>query len=72
VEIVILNKKGQVTIPARIRKNRGLKNGMQVALIEVGERLELVALPEDPIQGLVGLGKKLPSIEEIEAEADVE
>lgn len=72
MEIVILNKKGQVTIPARIRKNRGLKNGMQVALIEVGERLELVALPEDPIQGLVGLGKKLPSIEEIEAEADVE
>jgi len=72
MEIVTLNRKGQVTIPARIRKNRGLKKGMQVALIEVGERLELVALPEDPIQGLIGLGKKLPSIEEIEAEADVE
>ena len=72
MEIVILNEKGQVTIPAKIRKSRGLRKGMRVALIEVGERVELVPLPEDPIQALIGLGKKLPSIEEIEAEADVE
>jgi len=61
-----------VTIPVKIRKSRGLRKGMRVALIEVGERVELVALPEDPIQGLIGLGKRLPGIEEIEAEADVE
>ena len=72
LEIVTLNEKGQVTIPARIRKNRGLRKGMRVALVEIGERIELVAIPEDPIQGLVGLGSKLPSIEEIEAEADIE
>jgi len=67
-----LNEKGQVTIPARIRKNRGLRRGMRVALVEIGERIELVTIPEDPIQGLIGLGSKLPSIEEIEAEADIE
>lgn len=72
MEIVTLNEKGQVTIPVKIRKSRGLRKGMRVALIEVGERVELVALPEDPIQGLIGLGKRLPGIEEIEAEADVE
>lgn len=72
MEIVTLNEKGQVTIPARIRKSRGLNKGMRVALIEIGERLELIAMPEDPIQELIGLGKKLPSIEEIEAEADIE
>jgi len=72
VEIVTLNRKGQLTIPARIRKNRGLREGMRVALIEIGNRIELVAMPEDPVQGLIGLGEKLPSIEEIEAEADVE
>ena len=72
MEIVTLNEKGQVTIPAKIRKNRGLRKGMRVALVEVGERVELVALPEDPIQGLIGLGRKLPSIGEIEAEADIE
>jgi len=72
MEIVTLNEKGQLTIPAGIRKSRGLKKGMRVALIEIGERLELVAMPEDPVQELVGLGKRLPSIEEIEAEADVE
>ena len=72
MEIVTLNRKGQLTIPARIRKNRGLREGMRVALIEIGNRIELVAMPEDPVQGLIGLGEKLPSIEEIEAEADVE
>ena len=72
MEIVTLNEKGQVTIPARIRKNRGLRQGMRVALIEVGDRLELVPMPEDPVQELIGLGEKLPSIEEIEAESDIE
>ena len=72
MEIVTLNEKGQVTIPAKIRKSRGLRKGMRVALIEIGERVELVTLPEDMIQGLIGLGKKLPSIKEIEAEADIE
>lgn len=72
MEVVTVNEKGQVTIPARIREKRGLKKGMQVALIEIGDRLELVALPPDPVQELIGLGKKLPSIEEIEAEADIE
>jgi AbrB family looped-hinge helix DNA binding protein len=72
VEIVTLNEKGQVTIPLRIRKSKGLKKGMKVALLEIGERVELVAMPEDLIKGLTGLGRKLPSVEEIEAEADVE
>jgi AbrB family looped-hinge helix DNA binding protein len=72
MEIVTLNEKGQVTIPARIRRSRGLRQGMRVALIEVGERLELVSMPEDPVRELIGLGEKLPSIEEIEAEADAE
>jgi len=72
VEIVTLTSKGQVTIPAKICRSKGLKKGMRVALVEIGARVELVALPEDPIQALIGLGKKLPSINEIEAEADVE
>jgi len=72
MEIVTLNDKGQVTIPLRIRKNKGLKKGMKVALIEIGDRIELVTMPEDLVEGLTGLGKKLPGIEEIEAEADIE
>ena len=72
MEIVTLNEKGQVTIPLKIRKGKGLKKGTKVALIEIGDRIELVAMPEDLVQGLTGLGKKLPSLEEIEAEADVE
>lgn len=48
MEIMTLNEKGQVTIPARIRKNKGLRKGTSVALIEIGERLELIVMPEDP------------------------
>jgi len=72
MEIVTMNEKGQVTIPLKIRKSKGLKKGMKVALIEIGERIELVTMPEDLVQCMTGLGKKLPSIEDIEAEVDVE
>lgn len=72
METVTLNEKGQVTIPARIRKVRGLKKGARIAIVEIGERIELVPMPEDPIKGLAGLGERLPPIEEIEAEADRE
>ncbi len=67
-----LNEKGQVTIPARIRKERGLTTGTRIAIIEIGQRIELVPIPKDPVQALIGLGDKLPSIEEMEAEADRE
>jgi AbrB family looped-hinge helix DNA binding protein len=72
MDILILNEKGQVTIPARIRRARGLRGGMRVGLVEIGGRIELVGIPEDPIKALGGLGSKLPSIEEIESEADDE
>ncbi len=72
MDIVTVNRKGQLTIPARTRKGRGLRGGTRVALVEVGTRIELVPLPENPIEALVGLGSKLPTIEQIEAEADVE
>ncbi|MBS7630966.1 hypothetical protein KEJ47_05245 [Candidatus Bathyarchaeota archaeon] len=61
-----------MTIPARIRRVRGFKKGTRIAIIEIGERIELIPMPEDPIKGLVGLGEHLPPIEEIEAEADKE
>ena len=72
METVILNEKGQVTIPARIRKDRGLSKGTRIAIVEIGERIELVPIPEDIVQALIGLGDQLPSLEEIEAEADRE
>jgi len=72
METVILNEKGQVTIPARIRKDRGLSKGTRIAIVEIGERIELVPIPKDIIQALIGLGDQLPSLEEIEAEADRE
>ena len=42
METVTLNEKGQVTIPARIRKARGLRKGVRLAIVEIGDRIELV------------------------------
>jgi AbrB family looped-hinge helix DNA binding protein len=72
METVTLNEKGQVTIPARIRKEKGLSKGARIAIVEIGERIELVPIPEDTVQALIGLGDQLPAIEEMEAEADKE
>ena len=72
MEILTLNGKGQVTIPAKIRKRRDFQEGSRVGLVEIGERIELIGLPEDPILGLRGLGSRLLSIEDIETEADRE
>ena len=72
MEVLTLNGKGQVTIPARIRKKRGFQEGTRVGLVEIGERIELIGLPDDPILGLRSLGSRLPGIEDIESEADRE
>lgn len=72
METVTLNEKGQVTIPARIRKEKGLSKGARIAIVEIGKRIELVPIPEDTVQALIGLGDQLPAIEEMEAEADKE
>ena len=72
MDTVTLNEKGQVTIPARIRKERGLSKGTRIAIVEIGKRIELVPIPKDTVQALIGLGTRLPAIDEIEAEADRE
>ena len=72
MDIVTVNRKGQLTIPAKTRKGRGLRGGTRVALVEIGTRIEMVPIPENPVEALVGLGSGLPALEQIEAEADVE
>ncbi len=54
-------------LPMGIFKHRGLKKWTRVAMTKVGSRVELVTLPEDVIQGLIGLSERPRSIEEIEA-----
>jgi AbrB family looped-hinge helix DNA binding protein len=46
-----LNSKGQVTIPAEVRKRRGLREGDEVDVVEVGDTLQIVRRAGAPTRG---------------------
>lgn len=48
---MLLNSKGQVTIPARLRERHGLHQGDEVDVIEDGEALRIVRLEASPTRG---------------------
>ena len=52
-----VTKKGQVTIPLRLRKLLGIMTGEKVVFEVDGEKIMLKKAPKNPIADLVGLGK---------------
>jgi len=50
-----VSTKGWVVIPKALRDKHGIKEGTQVQIMEYGEVLALVPLPEDPIRALQGM-----------------
>jgi AbrB family looped-hinge helix DNA binding protein len=64
----IVTRKGQVTIPAAIRRRLGLKRGRRVAFATEGNRAVLVPL-EDDVAASFGVvkGRKTVSLEKMEA-----
>lgn len=46
-----LNSKGQVTVPAALRKKHGLHEGDEVAVIEDGDTLRIVRVEGAPTRG---------------------
>lgn len=52
-----VTKKGQVTIPLRLRKLLGIMTGEKVVFEVDGEKITLKKAPKNPIADLVGLGK---------------
>lgn len=61
-EHVTVTSKGQLVIPARLRRRYGIKKGTRVAILEEENRLILQPLTAVFVKSLVGwLGKKKPS-----------
>ncbi len=61
VETSVVTKKGQLVIPARIRRRHGIKRGTRVCLIEQGEEIVLKPLTSEYFEkmaGLLGTGGK--------------
>lgn len=62
VETSIVTTKGQLVIPARIRRRHGIKRGTRVCLIEEGEKIILRPLTPDYFRkaaGILGTGGKV-------------
>jgi AbrB family looped-hinge helix DNA binding protein len=50
-----VSAKGWVVIPKAIREKHGLKKGSRVQVLEVGQMVAIVPLPDDPVQALHGM-----------------
>lgn len=59
MESAIVTTKGQIVIPSRIRRGRGIKKGTRVCFFENGNDLILRAVTDEYIDGIRGsLGSK--------------
>lgn len=69
-----LTSKGQVTVPARIRHELGLKPGDRVRFVRNGKRVLIEAVVEEPLDSLFGLlkapaGRGIADVDAAAAEA---
>lgn len=59
-----VSTKGWIVIPKDLRKKFGIREGSRVQVVEYGDVLALVPLPEDPITALWGMLEEGPSLTE--------
>jgi AbrB family looped-hinge helix DNA binding protein len=57
-----VSAKGWVVIPKPIREKHGLKKGSRVQVLDYGEILAIVPLPDDPVEALHGMFEGGPSL----------
>jgi AbrB family looped-hinge helix DNA binding protein len=68
-----VSAKGWVVIPKSIREKHGLKKGSRVQVLDYGQTLAIVPLPDDPIEALHGMFEGGPSLTgELQAEREME
>jgi len=61
---VKVSTKGWVVIPKELREKYGLRGGARVQVVDYGDVLVLVPLPEDPVGALYGMLAGGPSLTE--------
>lgn len=53
-----ISSKGQIVIPKHIREKLNLKKGDRVEIIECDGIINIIKIPEDPVEALKYLGKR--------------
>ena len=64
--------KGQIVIPARLRRKYGIKAGTRIAVIDEGSRIVLQPITRSFIHGLRGVLKGSGALKVLEKERDRE
>lgn len=59
---VIVSAKGSVVIPKAIREKHGLRQGSRMQVVDYGQMLVMVPLPDDPVEALHGMLMDGPSL----------
>lgn len=54
--------KGQIVVPARLRKKYHIKPGSELQILEYGGMIHLIPPVEDPIKAAAGFLPKKPSL----------
>ncbi len=58
-----LSSRGQIVIPKEIREKLDLSPGQKMEVYEEGDKIVLIAVPEDPVDSLNGMFKTERSVE---------
>jgi len=65
---VVVTKKGQTTIPARLRKKFRIEEGTRLEVVETEEGI--LFKPKKSFWDLIGSGSQIASVEEMKNELD--
>jgi AbrB family looped-hinge helix DNA binding protein len=65
---VVVSKKGQTTIPARLRKKFKIEEGTHLEVVETEEGI--LFKPKKSIWDMIGSGAKYATVEEMKRELD--
>jgi AbrB family looped-hinge helix DNA binding protein len=57
-----VSTKGWVVIPKDLREKYGIVKGTQVQVVDYGDVLALIPLPDDPVEALHGMLAEEPSL----------
>lgn len=57
METTVMTERGQISVPAELRKKYKFQRGQKFAWLDTGTSLKLIPIPDDPVAALRGIGK---------------
>jgi bifunctional DNA-binding transcriptional regulator/antitoxin component of YhaV-PrlF toxin-antitoxin module len=57
MDATIMTRRGQISVPAEIRKRHNLQGGQRFVWLDEGVMFKLIPVPADPVSALRGRGK---------------